>query len=393
MAICLCLMPHASRAATCVENTIGSNSSTQGALSSDDCRISDVLSSNDDSFTDLYVFQLSSSADVSINLTSSGFDSFLRLLNADLSPIAEDDDSGSDFNASITATLAAGTYKILANSATNAAQTGTYTLMLSVAGQTVENTRLINIATRGFVGAGDNVLIGGLVIEGAEAKTVLIRARGPALAEAGIDGALPDPNISFFSGATLIDNNDDWQEHANMHLIPADLRPSNSQESVIVTTLAPGAYTAIVNGINGEEGIGLIEVFEMSNTGETRLINIATRGFVGTGDSVLIAGLVISGTGTQKVVIRAKGPSLSALGVSGALIDPNVTLFLGATVIDSNNNWQEHANADKIPTNLIPTENKEAALYKELSAGAYTAIVTGADDSTGVAIVEVFEVE
>jgi uncharacterized Zn-binding protein involved in type VI secretion len=265
--------------------------------------------------------------------------------------------------------------------------------MLSVAGQTVENTRLINIATRGFVGAGDNVLIGGLVIEGAEAKTVLIRARGPALAEAGIDGALPDPNISFFSGATLIDNNDDWQEHANMHLIPADLRPSNSQESVIVTTLAPGAYTAIVNGINGEEGIGLIEVFEMSNTGETRLINIATRGFVGTGDSVLIAGLVISGTGTQKVVIRAKGPSLSALGVSGALIDPNVTLFLGATVIDSNNNWQEHANADKIPTNLIPTENKEAALYKELSAGAYTAIVTGADDSTGVAIVEVFEVE
>ena len=386
-------MPQFSHAATCVENTISANSSTDGALSTDDCRISDVLTSIDSSFTDLYVFQLTSSTEVSINLSSSDFDSFLRLLSDDLTPITEDDDSGTDFNAAITTTLEAGTYKVLANSATNTAQTGAYTLTLSATGQTVENTRLINIATRGFVGTGDNVLIGGLVIQGTEAKTVLIRARGPALAEAGVDGALPDPNISFFSGATLIDNNDDWPDHPNMNLIPASLTPSNTQESVIVTTLAPGAYTAIVNGINNEEGIGLIEVFELSDTGETRLINIATRGFVGTSDSVLIAGLVIAGTGTQKVVIRAKGPSLTSLGVSGALLDPHVTLFLGGSVIDSNNNWQEHSDADKIPKNLIPTEDAEAVVYKELSAGAYTAIVTGIGGTTGVAIVEVFEVE
>ncbi|MFT5209557.1 MAG: hypothetical protein ACI9CE_001279 [Flavobacterium sp.] len=189
-----------------------------------------------------------------------------------------------------------------------------------------------------------------MVIQGTEPKTVLIRARGPALTEAGVDGALPDPNISFFYGANLIDSNDDWQDHENMSQVPASLSPGNSQESVIVRSLSPGAYTAIVTGINSEEGIGLIEVFELSDTGETRLINIATREFVG-------------------------------------------TLFSGATIINSNNDWQEHADAGKIPTNLIPTEDAEAVLYKELSAGAYTAIVTGVGDSTGVAIVEVFEIE
>lgn len=157
----LYFIPQLSQGATCLENIISVNSTTQGELSSNDCRISDILTASDDSFTDLYTFQVNSSNEVCIALSSStpNFDPFLRLLNDDLTPIADDDDSGAGINASITTTLPAGSYKILANTATNIAQTGNYTLTLNVVSQPIENTRLINIATRGFVGTEDSVLI------------------------------------------------------------------------------------------------------------------------------------------------------------------------------------------------------------------------------------------
>ena len=254
-------------------------------------------------------------------------------------------------------------------------------------------TRLFNIATRGFIGTGDNVLIGGVIISGTENKTVVIRAKGPSLADFAVPGVLPDPQMVLFSGATQINSNDDWELHDNMNLVPDSLKPTNSLEAVIVTTLAPGAYTAIVSGVNDEEGIGIIEVFELDNTGSTRIINIATRGFVGTGDSVLIAGLIVTGTGTGKVVIRAKGPSLTAFGVAGALDDPKITIFQGATAIDTNDNWKDHADVANVPDNLKPDNDLEATIYKELPPGAYTAIVEGVGGATGVGIVEVFAVD
>jgi hypothetical protein len=257
----------------------------------------------------------------------------------------------------------------------------------------IVTSRLKNIATRGFVGIGDNVLIGGLVISGTENKTVIIRAKGPTLADAGVPNSLPDPQLFLFSGATVIDSNDDFQDHENANQIPTDLIPTNTRESVIVTTLAPGAYTAIVSGVNNEEGIGIVEVFEAEDTGETRMVNIATRGFIGTGDNVLIGGLVITGTGTKKLVIRAKGPSLSSQGVDGALANPQMFLFSGADVIDSNDDWQSHERADDIPANLQPTSELESVISTNLSPGAYTVIVQGVDGGTGIGIVEVFEVE
>ncbi|MFT5134779.1 MAG: polyhydroxybutyrate depolymerase [Gammaproteobacteria bacterium] len=253
--------------------------------------------------------------------------------------------------------------------------------------------RLFNIATRGFIGTGENVLIGGVIISGAENKTVIIRAKGPSLAGAGVSGVLPDPQMVLFSGATQINSNDDWELHENMNLVPDNLKPTNSSEAVIVTTLAPGAYTVIVNGVNNEEGIGIIEVFELDDTGSTRIVNIATRGFVGTNDNVLIAGLIVTGTGAGKVIIRAKGPSLTSLGVAGVLADPKITLLQGSTAIDSNDNWQDHAEVTNIPNNLKPDNDLEAAIYKELAPGAYTAIVEGVGGATGVGIVEVFAVQ
>jgi hypothetical protein len=253
--------------------------------------------------------------------------------------------------------------------------------------------RLKNLATRGFVGTGDNVLIGGLVISGTENKTVIIRAKGPALVTAGLLNTLSDPQMTLLSGATVIDSNDDYQDHANVAQIPTDLIPTDSRESVIVTTLAPGAYTAIVNGVNDEEGIGIVEVFELEDTGETRVINIATRGFIGTGDNVLIGGLIITGTGTKKLVIRAKGPSLSAQGVSGTIANPQMFLFLGPDVIDNNDDWQSHARAAEVPDNLQPDDALESVIFTELSPGAYTVIVQGVDGGTGIGIVEVFEIQ
>ncbi|XOV89516.1 MAG: hypothetical protein ACFHX7_06430 [Pseudomonadota bacterium] len=256
-------------------------------------------------------------------------------------------------------------------------------------------SRLKNLATRGFVGTGDNVLIGGLIITGTEPKTVVIRARGPALADAGVTGALLDPEMALFSGATVIDSNDNWETHPGVDLIPEDLKPTSyPNEAVIATTLAPGAYTAIVGGKDGTTGIGLVEIFEVTDTGVTRLQNIATRGFVDTGDGVLIGGLVISGTEPKKVVIRAKGPSLTEQGVPGALANPRIAIFSGASVIKTNDSWDSEDNLDKekIPLDLRPTNSLEATVYMELAPGPYTAIVDGSDGGTGVGIVEVFEV-
>lgn len=256
-------------------------------------------------------------------------------------------------------------------------------------------SRLKNLATRGFVGTGDNVLIGGLIITGTEPKTVVIRARGPALADAGVTGALLDPEMALFSGATVIDSNDNWETHPGVDLIPEDLKPTAyPNEAVIATTLAPGAYTAIVGGKDGTTGIGLVEIFEVDDTGVTRLQNIATRGFVDTGDGVLIGGLVISGTEPKKVVIRAKGPSLTEQGVPGALANPRIAIFSGASVIKTNDSWDSEDNLDKekIPLDLRPTNSLEATVYMELAPGPYTAIVDGSDGGTGVGIVEVFEV-
>jgi len=258
---------------------------------------------------------------------------------------------------------------------------------------TPDRSRLKNIATRGQVGTGEKVLIAGFVISGFEPVSVIIRARGPALTELGINGALANPQLTLFSGSTVIDSNNDWQSHPNINLIPGNLRPSDDREAVIAITLSPGAYTAIVSGEGGSEGIGLVEVFERDDSGETRLVNIATRGFVGTGDDVLIGGFVITGTQKKKILLNAKGPSLADAGVNDVLADPEIFLFSGATIIAQNNNWQDQANANEIPESLRPSNSLEASILIELEPGAYTAIVAGVGQGTGISLIEAFEIE
>jgi len=256
---------------------------------------------------------------------------------------------------------------------------------------TFAESRLENLSARGFVGIDDEVLIGGFVITGSTQKTIVLRARGPALSDAGVSGALSNPTITLFSGQNPIDTNDDWQDHPNQDQIPNNLKPANPLESVILISLDPGAYTVIVSGVNGEEGIGLIEIFEVGNNGDTRLLNLSARSQISSGDNILISGLIITGIENQRVLIRAKGPSLIDDGVTGALTNPRLTLLSGLNVVDNNDDWQGHFRMNDIPPSLKPSNDLDSAILIELAPGPYTAIVEGNDATGGIGIVEVFD--
>ncbi|MDD2919822.1 M4 family metallopeptidase [Rhodoferax sp.] len=253
-----------------------------------------------------------------------------------------------------------------------------------------DTPRLSNISTRGQVQTGDSVMIGGFIIDGATAKKVLIRARGPSLSAYGVPGVLANPKVDLYSGPTVIASNDNWGSATNAADITATgLAPTNSLESAILTTLSPGAYTAIVSGVGNTSGVGIVEVLEMDNPAAP-LINISTRGQVQTGDNVMIGGFIIDGANPQTVLIRARGPSLSDYGVPGVLADPTMEVYSGQSVIASNDNWGTATNAaDITATGLAPTNAMESAILTTLDPGAYTVIVRGFNNTTGVGIVEV----
>jgi hypothetical protein len=233
-------------------------------------------------------------------------------------------------------------------------------------------------------------MIAGFIIGGATPKTVLIRARGPSMAAQGVPGLLANPVLNLYSGASVIASNDNWGSASNWAAVQATgMAPGDALEAAILVSLSPGPYTAIVTGANSNTGIGIVEVLEIDNPAAP-LINISTRGPVQTGDNVMIAGFIISGSTPQTVVIRARGPSMAALGVPGLLANPVLNLYSGQSVIASNDDWGSAANAAAIAaTGMAPTNSLESAILITLDPGPYTALVTGAGGNTGVAIVEV----
>ncbi|MFT7687335.1 MAG: hypothetical protein ACI9FB_002687 [Candidatus Azotimanducaceae bacterium] len=211
------------------------------------------------------------------------------------------------------------------------------------------------------------------------------------MSDAGVSGALSDPSITLFSGQTPIDSNDNWADHPNQNLIPAHLKLNHENESIIAINLKPGPYTAIVSGVNQEQGIGLAEVFEIDTNGDARLLNLAARAQISTGDSVLISGLIVAGTGKKRFIVRAKGPSLTQNGLENILPDPQLTLLSGQTVIAGNNDWNDDNQANRIPDIFKPSSELEAVILVELDPGAYTAIVNDLNSNSGIGIVEVFD--
>jgi uncharacterized repeat protein (TIGR03803 family) len=262
---------------------------------------------------------------------------------------------------------------------------------------------LLNISTRMSVLKGDNVLIGGFIVTGSDPKKVLIRGIGPSLKGVGV--TLSDPTLELHQPDGTIITNDNWKINDQTgQSQEADIRgttipPTDNLESAILATLTPGAYTAVLAGKNGGTGVGLVEVYDLAQGANSKLANISTRGFVETGDNVMIGGLIVGGGGgggMAKVIVRAIGPSLQ---VRGALGDPTLELRNSSgTLIDSNDNWKTRPNGTsqqaEIEATTIPPENDlESAVVQTLSAGRYTAIVRGKNNTTGIGLVETYNLQ
>lgn len=260
---------------------------------------------------------------------------------------------------------------------------------------------LRNISTRGFISTGDNVLIGGFIIQGSQPATVIVRGIGFSLSSVGIAGAISDPVITVYdSSGRQVAANDDWFTSDDGPAIASyGLDPANSIESALVLTLNPGSYTAVVQGYSDQTtpaatGVGLFELYDLHpNTNGGRAGNVSTRGQVGTSGSVLIGGFIIGGSQSKEIIVRAIGPSLSNSGVANSLPDPTLELHDGnGNTVRSNNDWQQDPNAAMIASRgFAPSDPRESALFVTLSPGNYTAVVQGANGGTGVGLVEVYD--
>ncbi|HEY3662908.1 MAG TPA: hypothetical protein VGL24_07125, partial [Chthoniobacterales bacterium] len=249
---------------------------------------------------------------------------------------------------------------------------------------------LANISTRLLVGTGDNVLIGGFIVTGTQPKEVLLRGIGPSLP---LTGKLADPQLQLFDGAgQLVSSNDNWQDAPNkQQIIDTTIPPTNALESAILTSLEPGAYTAIVSGTNSTTGVGLVEAYDLDQSVDSKLANISTRGLVQTGDNVMIGGFIIVGSDPISVIVRAIGPSLP---LTGKLLDPTLELHdVNGAVIASNDNWRSDHESEINATGLAPSNDLESAIVMTLTPAAYTAIVQGVNGTTGLALVEVYALQ
>jgi phospholipase/lecithinase/hemolysin len=252
-----------------------------------------------------------------------------------------------------------------------------------------------NISTRGTVGTGENVLIGGFIVTGAEGKKVLVRGIGPSLSSFGISGVLADPTVTIFdSNHNIVATNDNWKSTQQAEIQATGLAPQNDLESAVLITLPPGSYTAIVSGNNGGTGLALAEVYDLEPASNSALYNVSTRGFVGTGDGVLIGGVIVGDGEPPVLVLRAIGPTLAAAGISNSLQDPVIQLFdAHGMLIAQNDNWHDSTPTAIKATLLAPTDDREAVIVASLAAGNYTAIVSGKGGTTGVALVEAFRLQ
>jgi uncharacterized protein YggT (Ycf19 family) len=269
-----------------------------------------------------------------------------------------------------------------------------------------------NISTRSFVQTGDNVMIGGFIIQGTEHKTVIIRAIGPELTGYGVPNALNNPTLELHNRTgALIASNDNWLHTILGGIITsdqvADIRnsgfaPGDGRESAIIASLPAGNYTAIVRGVNNLTGVALVEVYDLSPGTHSKLDNISTRSFVQTGDNVMIGGFIVQGTQPKRVIIRAIGPELIRYGVPNVLANPTLELHGRGGLIASNDSWMTTIIGGIITANQVqeirasghaPGDGRESAIIADLPAGNYTAILRGVNNTRGVALVEVYDLQ
>ncbi|HEY1765655.1 MAG TPA: immunoglobulin domain-containing protein [Opitutaceae bacterium] len=304
-----------------------------------------------------------------------------------------------------------------------AAHVGTYTCVATnsggsstsnaatVAVQSTNNIgRLVNISCRSTVGTGANILIAGFAIGGAGTsgtESLLIRGSGPALAGFGVSGTLPDPQMQVFSGSDVLGSNSAWGGDGSISSAAAQVgafawSDTSSHDTALLETLSDGPYTVQIAGESGDTGVALAEVYDTTPAGsftpaKPRIVNISARVNVGTGGNILIAGFAIGGSTARTVLIRASGPALNAFGVTGTLPDPELQLFSGSNVLDSNTAWGGSTSIVNAAAQVgafawSSASSNDSAILITLPPGAYTAQVSGASGDTGISLVEVYEV-
>jgi hypothetical protein len=276
-----------------------------------------------------------------------------------------------------------------------------------------QTSTLGNISTRAFVQTGDNVMIGGFIVQGTEAKRVILRAIGPELSRFGLPDVLVDPTLELYDGkGTLMASNDNWQHTIIGGIITSDQvddirnsghAPRHPRESAIIADLPADNYTAIVRGVTNTIGVALVEVYDLSPETSSILGNISTRSYVQTDDHVMIGGFIVQGTQPKRVILRAIGPELSQYGVPNALPDPVLELHDSTqALIASNDDWQHTIIGGIITSDQVrdirssgyaPRDPRESAIIADLPPGNYTGIVRGKNIVTGVALVEVYDLD
>jgi hypothetical protein len=267
--------------------------------------------------------------------------------------------------------------------------------------------KLVNIATRGAVGGAAGEMIAGFVLKGDAPKQVMVRAIGPTLGAFGVAGGLSAARLELFSGPASIATNAGWGNSPDIvaaaQRVGAFALTPGSRDAVLLVTLEPGAYTAVVSGVGVAAGVALVEAYDVSENAAAnqKVINIASRAFAGSGDSILTAGFVIDGAVPKRVLVRGIGPALTAFGVTGALADPQLRLVSQATgaTVATNDNWRDTADAAAITSAAgsvgafaLNAGSKDAALFLNLAPGAYTVQLSGPGNATGTALIEVYEV-
>jgi hypothetical protein len=262
---------------------------------------------------------------------------------------------------------------------------------------TTSPVQALNISTRLRVETGNNVVIGGFIISGNDTKNVAVRGIGPSLTAFGISDALADPTLELRAPSGLsISVNDNWQDDSLQaaQLTALGLAPTNAKESALVASLQPAAYTAILAGKNQGTGVGLVEIYDTNGAAAAQLANISTRGFVRTGENVMIGGFILGGnSGTTRIVVRGIGPSLAQFGLNPVLADPTLELRdSNGGILVANDNWQDDAAsaAQLSAAGFALSDPKESGIFTSLPPGQFTAILAGKNGGIGIGLVEIY---
>jgi acetyl esterase/lipase len=251
--------------------------------------------------------------------------------------------------------------------------------------------QLVNVSTRADVKDGEDVMIGGFIIDGTVDKRLVLRAIGPSLGLVGLSGVLADPVLDLYdSSGDLVESNDNRELLAG---VPNPLLPADPAESFLAAVLPPGRYTAILHGVGSASGLGLVELYDLDPASST-VGNISTRADAGAGNDEMIGGFIVGGLDPTKVLVRALGPSLGALGIAAPLPNPVLDLRDGnGNLLFTNDNWRSDQEQEIRDSTLAPTDNRESAIIATLQPGSYTALVHDATFATGVGLIEAYNME